>query len=181
MFVFTGILPICEDEAGIATVLGHEISHNLCHHAAESVSSGFIRWVGLAAVYFLFGTLDFTTILLADLAFSKPRSRRQESEADQVGLTLMALSCYDPREAVPFWERMRRAEKVRVPEFVSTHPSGERRVKQFEGWMDSAIVKYQNADCQYTSRLCKSIQTSTSFAKLLTYVVSSFNSAWRES
>jgi metalloendopeptidase OMA1, mitochondrial len=154
VFVFSGLLPICQDDDGIATVLGHEISHNLCHHVAESVSSSFLRWITLGTVLVLFGQLDISTLWLTDLAFLKPRSRRQETEADQVGLQLMALSCYDPRQALPFWERMQRAQQIRVPEFVSTHPSGQRRIKQLEEWMPSAIAKYEGADCSYTGRLC---------------------------
>jgi metalloendopeptidase OMA1, mitochondrial len=153
--VFSGILPICETDSGIATVLSHEISHNLCHHIAEQMSSRIMYWAGLSAVLVLFGQLDFSALFLADLAFTKPRSRRQESEADQVGLNLMAQSCYDPRDAVPFWQRMDKAEKIKVPEFISTHPSGYTRVEQIKRLMSGAMMKYQDADCSNTGRLCE--------------------------
>jgi metalloendopeptidase OMA1, mitochondrial len=153
--VFSGILPICGSDPGIATVLSHEISHNLCHHIAEQLSSRIVYWAGLSLVLLLFGQLDWSALLLADLAFTKPRSRRQESEADQVGLNLMSLSCYDPREAIPFWQRMQRAEKVQVPEFISTHPSGQSRVEQIKRLMGGAMMRYQNADCSNTEQPCE--------------------------
>jgi predicted Zn-dependent protease len=146
VFFFSGILPICEDEVGIATVLSHEISHNLAHHAAEQLSSSGIRWLIVVALA-AFGYLDYSGLLFLDLAFTKPRSRRQETEADQIGLSLMSLSCYDPRAAIPFWQRMQRADNVRVPEFISTHPSNDTRIEQFKGWMDDALTKYDSAGC----------------------------------
>lgn len=130
-------------------MLSHEISHNLAHHAAEQMSSSGIRWL-IVVVLATFGYLDYSGLIFLDLAFTKPRSRRQETEADMIGINLMALSCYDPRGAIPFWERMQRADNVSVPDFVSTHPSGNTRIQQFKGWMGGAVTKFENAGCTQT-------------------------------
>jgi predicted Zn-dependent protease len=155
VFVFTGILPICKTDNGLATVLGHEISHNICHHAAESMSTGFIRIGTLAIAFVLAGYIDYSWLILSDLAFSKPRSRTQESEADHIGLQLMALACFDPREAEQFWGRMEQTNKMNIPTFMSTHPSNEQRITQIHQWMPDALNKYDNSNCGRTSELCK--------------------------
>jgi metalloendopeptidase OMA1, mitochondrial len=150
VFVFTGILPLAQSDDELATVLGHEIAHNYCHHSAEKVSRSVLIMVGLLVVTVVMqGGFDVSRIF-ADLALSLPNSRTMESEADQVGLSLMAASCFDPRAAVPFWEKMARAEKMSVPELMSTHPSDQRRVRNITSWMDEAVMKYDSAGCAET-------------------------------
>jgi metalloendopeptidase OMA1, mitochondrial len=88
VFVFTGILPICRNDDGIATVLGHEIAHNVAHHAAERMSSGFVLSLGGIVALYIFGFPDFASRLLLTLGFERPGSRKQEAEADYIGLSM---------------------------------------------------------------------------------------------
>ncbi|KAL9117763.1 MAG: hypothetical protein Q9187_005699, partial [Circinaria calcarea] len=123
VFVFSGLLPICNGEDGLATVLGHEIAHNVVHHAAENYSRLSlilpIAWLG-SFIFDVSGQLSFA---LLDYAYNRPGSRKQESEADYIGLMMMAQSCYDPEAAVELWRRMEQAEQIAIPQFLSTHPS----------------------------------------------------------
>ncbi len=99
MFVFTGILPICANDDGLAAVLGHEIAHNVAHHSAEKLSTVWFLQIGCWALELLGIAPASLSQALADLAFMKPGSRKQESEADYIGLMIMAGSCYDPEGA----------------------------------------------------------------------------------
>ncbi|KAI9679635.1 MAG: hypothetical protein M1829_001597 [Trizodia sp. TS-e1964] len=133
VFVFSGILPICKDDDGLAAVLGHEIAHNVAHHAAERMSSMYVlSAVQIAASFF--GIPDFFGAAIIDLAFSKPGTRKQEAEADYIGLLMMAESCYDPRAAVEIWRRMEEAQRDSIPQFLSTHPSNENRRQKILEW-----------------------------------------------
>ena len=131
------MLDICENDAAIATVLGHEIAHAICHHAAERMSSQSIFWSVMSVVALLIGDFTLTSALVLDLFWQKPMGRTQESEADRVGVLLMAASCYDPRQSLLFWQRMSQitdAQGAKMPEFVSTHPSDQTRIRQLAGW-----------------------------------------------
>ncbi|KAB8772385.1 hypothetical protein FH972_026674 [Carpinus fangiana] len=149
VFVFTGILPVCQDDDGIAAVLGHEIAHNLAHHAGERMSQSFIFIGLLYMAAFFIGLPDQLSASALDLVFMKPGSRKQESEADFIGLQLMAESCYDPETAVRFWERMEKAaaSKEAPPQFLSTHPSNHARIEKITEWLPEATDKYQQAEC----------------------------------
>jgi predicted Zn-dependent protease len=129
VFVYSGILPIAKDDNGIAAILGHEIAHNLARHAAEQMSSLVI----LAPIRWAFIYLDYTGVtwglgrILGDIALQlglmMPASRKQESEADYLGLLMMAKACYNPQAAVKVWERMEAAANTDIPQWLSTHPS----------------------------------------------------------
>jgi Zn-dependent protease with chaperone function len=150
VFVFTGILPLAGSDDELATVLGHEIAHNFCHHAAEKISRSLVITAAvIVATMFLGGGFDITRIF-AELALNLPNSRTMESEADHVGLSLMASACFNPQAAVPFWEKMARVEKANVPELMSTHPSDKTRVRNLTSWMDEAVMKFNNAGCAET-------------------------------
>lgn len=135
MFVFTGILPIAKTDDGLATILGHEIAHNIANHSGESMSKTAIFYMPLR---YLFRFLDYTGYtgglgeilgsLALEFGMNLPASRNQETEADQIGLMIMAKSCYNPEAAVGVWERMQAAEKNAPPQWLSTHPSVGRRV-----------------------------------------------------
>ena len=150
VFVFTGILPICQDEDGVAAVLGHEIAHNVAHHSAERLSNSFIVMIAAYLTAMIFDVSGQTSNAVANLLLSLPNSRTQEAEADHIGLLLMAQSCFDPNAVVSFWQRMTQAEKAEgraPPEFMSTHPNSANRVERIRGWLPEADVKYQSSDC----------------------------------
>lgn len=134
VFVYSGILRITRSEDGLAAVLGHEIAHNLAQHHGERMSATIgpnMLMYGLilmtAPVPGAFFALQALGGWLLDTLFGRPMSRKMESEADYIGLMLMAEACYDPREAIHFWRRMERVvkagEAVEIPEWMSTHPS----------------------------------------------------------
>ena len=151
VFFFSGILPICQDENGVAAVLGHEIAHNVAHHAAERVSrSVFVLLVALIAAN-LFDISGGSSKFIVDLFLSLPNSRTQEAEADHIGLLMMAESCFDPNAAVDFWRRMAQAEKGAPPQFLSTHPSSSNRMDTMKSWMPEATEKYESSECGITS------------------------------
>lgn len=136
--VYTGLLPIAQSEAGLAVVMGHEIAHAIARHGNERMSEGLL--VGLGGMVLeeaLKEKKEATQLLFLSLysvgttlALEFPNSRKQEAEADKLGLIFMSLAGYNPEEAVPFWERMSRANTgLKLPQFLSTHPSDETRIK----------------------------------------------------
>ncbi|KAI8994895.1 peptidase M48 [Pilobolus umbonatus] len=132
VFVFTGILPIVQNEDGMAAVLGHEISHQLARHSAEKLSFAKILLV-LRLTLALFGVdPSFFSNLSMDLLMMKPFSRKCEIEADDIGLQLMAQACFDPREAINVWRRMETMNDVNVPQFINTHPSHKNRIEYLQ-------------------------------------------------
>ncbi|KAI1778312.1 hypothetical protein F4818DRAFT_295133 [Hypoxylon cercidicola] len=156
VFVFSGLIPIAKNEHGLATVLGHEIAHNLAGHVAERMSGQIGTNILLYSLIFLTGGLailgtQFIGGAALDLLFSRPMGRMQESEADYIGLMMMAEACYDPREALGFWQRMERAQQGEPPEWMSTHPSNFNRIQKIGEWMPKAFEKRQESDCQGTS------------------------------
>jgi predicted Zn-dependent protease len=160
--VFTGILKFTENEAGLATVMGHEVAHVLQRHGAERYSRGILETlaqVGALAAGAAAGRPDAAVAAMSayGVGVSLPFGRSQESEADFIGLRLMAKAGYDPREAVPFWERMSgcprqligkacfRAQQ-NIPEFLSTHPSDATRINQIEAWLPEVFKLYQQTE-----------------------------------
>lgn len=151
--VYTGILPVTKDEAGLATVMGHEVAHAIARHGGERVSQGLLVQGGLIAAQVAMANRDPQTVQLvtgllgagAAVGVVLPFSRAQESEADRLGLIYMAKAGYDPRAAIGFWQRMEQAAQRRgnPPEFLSTHPSHGTRVRQIEQWIPEAMQHYQ--------------------------------------
>jgi predicted Zn-dependent protease len=148
--VYTGILPITKDESGLATVLGHEISHALANHGQQRMSAGVLQQMGLVGVAVATGNTNPQTQQLAMTAYGAasqyggilPFSRSHESEADKIGLILMAIAGYDPQEAVTFWERMAANSGGNKPdEFVSTHPSDETRIANLKSLVRRARIE----------------------------------------
>ncbi len=146
--VYTGLLPVARDETGLAVVLSHEIGHAIARHGAERLSAQQLINLGEIGLIIALGGKDPNTVRAIDAAYgigtgvgvTLPFSRRQESEADRIGLILMAKAGYDPGAAVAFWQRMTRAteEQKAAPEFLSTHPSDERRIRQIREWIPEA-------------------------------------------
>ncbi|KAL5604912.1 uncharacterized protein BROUX77_005098 [Berkeleyomyces rouxiae] len=160
VFVFDGIFRVTRTEDGLAAVLGHEIAHNLAQHFGERQSSAIgsnLLMYSLLALSYVVPPLFFATAWflpgMLDMVFQMPMSRVQESEADYIGLMIMAEGCYDPREAVEFWKRMDYISKRThqdVPEWASTHPSAqnESRIKKIQEWLPQAMEKRQQSDCK---------------------------------
>ena len=157
--VYSGILPISRNEAGLAAVIGHEVAHALARHSAERlsdqkvVSAGtLLATVGLAAAGGRSGasTAPMAAAALgagASVGILLPMSRAQESEADHIGLVLMALAGYDPREAVGVWERMKALSAgPRTPEWLSTHPADDTRIADIKRWVPEAMKYYRPRD-----------------------------------
>lgn len=151
--VYTGILPITRDDAGLAAVLGHEAAHATARHGGERVSQTVLVQTGLAATQAALArndpqTVQTVTALLgagATVGLLLPWSRGQESEADRLGLTYMARAGYHPSAARDLWVRMDEASRgrPRQPEFLATHPSPGRRIQQIEGWIPEALQEYR--------------------------------------
>ncbi|WP_200388259.1 M48 family metallopeptidase [Thiocapsa imhoffii] len=153
--VNTGILPITKNEAGLATVLAHEIAHVTARHGAERLSHGMLVQLGGTALSGALGGQAAATrdvVMQAygigsQLGVMLPYSRMQEYEADRIGLLYMARAGFDPREATGFWERFQDYNRSRgggrTPEFLSTHPVDRSRIEQLQGLMPQAMAEYE--------------------------------------
>jgi predicted Zn-dependent protease len=150
--VYSGILPITKDDAGLATVLAHESAHAIARHGSERMTDQLAIQLGGAGLQQLLQQKSPATQQLAMTAFGVgttvgvmlPFSRSQESEADHMGLVIMARAGYDPREAPLFWRRlMDSSGGSGVPAFLSDHPTDERRVQDLETWMPEALKSYR--------------------------------------
>jgi predicted Zn-dependent protease len=151
--VYTGILPITHDEAGLAAVLGHEIGHVLARHGGERLS----QQMGVQTATQLLAGLASSnpaTVQLVSAALGAgaqvgvllPWGRQQESEADHIGLILMAKAGYDPHASLELWKRMAEAAKGQRPsQWLSTHPSEETRIEQIQAWLPEALTYYHPA------------------------------------
>jgi len=137
--VYTGLLPVARDEAGLATVMGHEIAHAVAHHGNERMSQAMLLEMGTSVLADALAEQPQQTQELflgavglgAELGVLLPYSRLHESEADRLGLIFMAMAGYDPNAAVGFWERMAAQQQGGwTPEFLSTHPSDEKRIAE---------------------------------------------------
>lgn len=152
--VHTGILRITRNEAGLATVVAHEIAHVVARHGAERMSHDVAIQLGGAALGAALGDRSGVTRDLAmqaygvgaQLGVALPYSRTQELEADRLGLLYMARAGFDPREAIAFWERFQaysRSQGGRPPEFLSTHPLDETRIAKLRSILPEAMAAYQ--------------------------------------
>ncbi len=147
---YTGILPICEDEAGIAVVMGHEVAHAVAKHGNERMSNAMGLQVagGALDVYLQTNPTEANDLLLQSFGLGSGLgmlafSRSHETEADKLGLVFMAMAGYDPREAPKFWEKMSQMGGEKPPELMSTHPSDERRIADLELFMPEALKYYK--------------------------------------
>jgi metalloendopeptidase OMA1, mitochondrial len=147
--VYTGILPVTQNDAALATVLGHEVAHATAEHAAERIERQHLTKIaaGIIAGGVAFTPRQYLRVFaLLGAADSLPFSRSQESEADHLGLVYMARAGYQPRKAVAFWQRMQRASKGnQPPEFLSDHPSDQHRIERITDWLPEAERAYRPA------------------------------------
>jgi predicted Zn-dependent protease len=149
--VYTGLLPVTQNDEGLAVVMGHEIAHAIARHGNERMSQGLlVNLGGLILQEALKEKKQETQLLFlglymvgSNLAYSLPNSRMQESEADKLGLVFMSMAGYNPEAAVPFWERMAANHNGKAqPEFLSTHPSDETRIKKLTALIPEIKAKY---------------------------------------
>lgn len=150
--VYTGILPIAKDEAGLAVVMGHEIAHAVARHGEERLSQALLVEMGGVALSKALVEKPKQTTELFLIAYGLgtqigvllPYSRLQEEEADRLGLIFMAMAGYDPHNAIGFWKRMMSEKQGKVqPEFLSTHPADEKRIKRIEKLIPEAMKYYK--------------------------------------
>ena len=150
--VYTGILDITKNTNGLAAVMGHEIAHAVAKHSVERASRNVATNIVLQVTDILSGgklstvnrTTGMDTVgLLSQIGLMNPFNRKQETEADYLGLIFSSLSGYDIRETTKIWERMKKARKGKEPpEFMSTHPSSDDRIKKINEWTNEIILNY---------------------------------------
>ena len=150
--VYSGILDVTKNTHGLAAVMGHEIAHAVAKHSVERASRGVLLNTGTQLIdIFSGGKLSSvnratgmdTVGLLSQLGIMNPFNRKQESEADYLGMIFSSLSGYDIRETVKIWERMKELNKGKEPpEFMSTHPSADNRIKKITDWTNEIILDY---------------------------------------
>lgn len=151
--VYTGLIPIAQNEAGLATVIGHEVAHASQRHGAERMSEA-VAMQGLGQIVGAVTPEKYTQAAMIAYGLGSkvgrelPHSRKQESEADQIGLTYMARAGYDPEEAIRFWQRFAQAKGGAgggTPEFLRTHPLDETRIENLRKWLPEAKAQYRRA------------------------------------
>jgi predicted Zn-dependent protease len=145
---YTGIFGPAHDEAGLAVVLGHEVAHALARHPAERMSQGMLAQLGGVGLSIALGSNPGLANLVMQaygIGVALPFSRSQETEADRIGLILMAKAGYDPRVAIDLWQRMEKKDggKGAPPEFLSTHPGYETRIQNLRSFLPEALTYYQ--------------------------------------
>lgn len=156
VFVFSSILPICQDDDGLATVLAHETGHQLARHSAEHMSRMPLYTIFCLGIYMLTG-IDTLNRLIVNMLFELPASREMEREADFAGLMLMSRACYHPEAAVQLWKRMSDYERrsgngANIPEFMSTHPLSTHRIELIQQWLPEAQSMRAQGDCDTYSQ-----------------------------
>ncbi|MCO4795195.1 MAG: M48 family metallopeptidase [Bacteriovoracaceae bacterium] len=156
--IYTGILKYAKNEAGLATVMGHEVGHAIARHGGQRMSQQLVTNLGMVAI----GVTAFSkmpprkrNLLMAAIGAGVavgvmlPYSRSHELEADEIGMILMAKAGYDPREAVKFWERFGRAGGKAPPEFLSTHPRSGKRAERLSAMLPKALEIYNSSRVKY--------------------------------
>ncbi|MAJ22719.1 MAG: peptidase M48 [Candidatus Pelagibacter sp. TMED64] len=150
--VYSGLLPITKNDDGLAAVMGHEVAHAVAKHSIERASRGVLVNIGTAAVDIASGgalsrTSRATGVnvsgMLRKFGIDNPFNRKQESEADYLGLIFSSLSGFEIRETILIWERMQKAQKGKnIPEWMSTHPSTKKRISSLNKWIPEIMLKY---------------------------------------
>ncbi len=168
--VYEGILPVTQDEASLAIVLGHEIAHAVARHSAEQMSTQMRQQYGLQIGSVVAGALGMgqnTQSIVQAIAaqgfnFKNLKySRDHENEADHMGLIFAAMAGYDPQVAITFWQRMAAQSKNQTSEFLSDHPSDATRIKNIQGWMPEALKYYKPKAATTKTSTAKTSTTKT--------------------
>ncbi|CCD25314.1 metalloendopeptidase NDAI_0E04970 [Naumovozyma dairenensis CBS 421] len=161
VFVFSSILNICQNDDGLATVLSHEFAHQLARHTSENLSKAPIYSIIGLVLYLVTGVENINRLLL-DSLLRMPASRQMETEADYIGLMIMAKACFHPEESVKLWQRMSAFEKQiggsRSLEFLSTHPASDRRIQNISEWLPKANNIYNESECGIFTGYYKAFQ-----------------------
>ena len=154
--VYTGLLPVAMNEAGLATVMSHEIGHVIARHGAQRMSRQLVLTAGLMATSISLNNSKQKKMIMAALGvgivygLTLPFSRTNEAEADQIGLTYMARAGYDPNEAVRFWKRFADVKGGQeVPEFLSTHPADKKRIALINRYLTRSKIDYNSLKVKY--------------------------------
>jgi predicted Zn-dependent protease len=150
---YSGIFPITQDDDGLAAVMGHEIAHAIAGHGNERVSQQLAIQTGLTSLDLALSQKpgETTNLILAAAGLGSqvgillPFSRLHESEADKLGMVFMAMAGYDPAKTIDFWKRMKAAGGAKPPEFLSTHPSDEKRIKDLQTFLPKARKYYRKS------------------------------------
>jgi predicted Zn-dependent protease len=150
--VYTGILPVANNEAFLATVLGHEMAHATSRHGAQRLFEQNLMQTAMSGLAGSLSDMDYEKQREimgalgagAQYGVMMPFSRNHESEADHIGLLYMARAGYDPHESINFWKRMEQTSRNQPPQFLSDHPSHGTRIQQLENWMPQAVQEYQS-------------------------------------
>lgn len=148
--VYTGLIPVAQTETGLAVVMGHEIAHAIARHGNERMSEALMINMGGVALHQALKDKNAATMMLysslynigSQVGLALPHNRMQETEADKLGLIFMSLAGYNPSESVPFWQRMALQPKKNTPEFLSTHPSNETRIKDLSEMIPVIKTQY---------------------------------------
>jgi predicted Zn-dependent protease len=151
--IYTGILQPAQNEAGLATIMAHEVAHAIARHGGQRVSQDMLIGLGLQAADLTLGDVKHHDLIMAGLGLGAqvgvqlPYSRKMETEADTIGLTLMARAGYDPREAIEFWKRFQKATSGagKPPEFLSTHPPTGDRIENLKEHLPEALEIYEKS------------------------------------
>jgi predicted Zn-dependent protease len=151
--VYTGLLPVTQNDEGLATVLGHEIAHAVARHGSERMSDQMLVQLGSTSLSAALSSKPQQTQAMANAAFGigsqvgilLPFSRKQESEADHMGLIFMAMAGYNPNTSVAFWQRMEQQTKSSTPEFLSTHPVNSTRIAKIKKELPEAMKYYKGS------------------------------------
>ena len=157
--IYEGILPVCQDEAGLAVVMSHEVAHALARHGGERMSQSFAVDQTKQAISFMTRNQEETRRKMIMKAYGVgteygvllPYNRKQESEADHIGIMLMSQAGYDPQAAPAFWQRFSKLGAEKPPEFLSTHPSDSRRSSDLDLLLPEAMELYAKAEEQHGS------------------------------
>ena len=149
--IYTGLLPVTQNEAALAIVMGHEVSHAILQHGNERMSQGLVQQLGGVALSVALANKPAATQQLFQTAYGVgsqvgvmlPFSRKDELEADEYGLYWAAMAGYNPQEAIPLWQRMASSGGQKPPEFLSTHPDDGHRIEKLQEHMPQALQYYK--------------------------------------
>lgn len=175
--VYEGLLPVTQDEAALSIVLGHEIAHAVAKHSAERLSNAYKQEYGLQILTTVASGMGVSNDMLqlgqivasaGGQFFTAGFSRKQESEADHLGIVFAAMAGYDPQVAIPFWQRMSQASGGGSSSLLSDHPSDADRIQNLQGWMPEALQYYKPATTTTTTATTPTTKKTTKTVKIST-------------